>query len=199
MRRLLVLALLLAATSVLPASALGKGASEATISGPGLAAPITLSIDDDGSGAELLMALAEASGFFPAVFAKSPDPMLDERPAGDLGPSYAVEYVLPGPDGERDALLQRVYPYADPSPVTHVTSLQPYWTGQLTRGGWYMAGPELRDLLVVAGLPETPPVESAPPADPPWTVLGPVGGLVAVAALAALALALAARRRPQTA
>ena len=199
MRRLVTAVLLLTAlvSALLPAAALGKGASEATITGPGLDGPITLA-GEGQAGGELLMAIAEAAGFFPAVFAQSPDPMFDQRPAGELGPKYTVEYVMPGPNGEADTIVQDIYPYASPSLVSYVEPLQKYWSDQQTRGGWYVASAELKDLLVTAGLPPTAPTDGARPSDSPWTVLGPVLVLVGLAALGGLALAMT-RRRPQPA
>jgi len=180
--------------SVLAPAALGKGASEATITGPGLGEPITLAGEGDPNG-QLLGAIADKAGFFAAVFSQVPDPMLDERPAGQLGPKYVVEYVMPGPNDEVDTLVQELYPYARPSLVSYVEPGQPFWTTEQTRGGWFVASPELKELLVTAGLPETAPTDGAAPVDSPWTVLGPVL-VLAVAALGGIALVMT-RRRPQ--
>lgn len=196
MMRFLAASLVLAALGVLaPGTALGKGASEATISGPGLGDPLTLP-GEGQPGGDALMRIAEAAAFFPAVFGQSPDPMLDEQPAGSLGPKYTVTYVMPGPDNELDELVQSIYPYASPSPVTYVEPGQPFWTTEKTRGGWYVAGTTLRDQLVAAGLPDDPP--GSAPAETPWKVLGPAMALVFVTALGFLATFLI-RRRPQTA
>ena len=102
MKRILIISFLtVAVAALLPTVALGKGASEATIVGPGLDDPITLA-GEDQPGGETLMRIAESAGFFPAVFTQSPDPMLDERPTGKLGPEYTVTYVMPGPNNELD-------------------------------------------------------------------------------------------------
>jgi hypothetical protein len=200
MRRLATTAVLLAVASIvlLPTAAFGKGASEATISGPGLEEPIVLA-GEGQAGGELLMAIADEAGFFPAVFSQIPDPMLDERPAGTLGPKYTVTYVMPGPNGEEDTLVQDLYPYASPSLVSYVEPGQPFWTTEETRGGWYVASAELKDLLVTAGLPESPPADGAGPSDSPWTVLGPIAVLIAVVVVGALGIAVIARRGPQPA
>lgn len=197
MKRACVLVVSILALAVLTPAALGKGASEATISGPGLDAPITLA-GEGQEGGEVLLAIADAAGFFPAVFPQSPDPMLEERPHGARGPKYVVEYVMPGPNGEEDVLLQELYPYASPSPVSYVAPGQPFWTTEKTRGGWYVARPELKDDLVAVGLPVTAPSDGAPPSDSPWILLAPVLVLTAFAALGGLALALT-RRRPRPA
>ncbi len=197
MNRLFILILASAALgAVAPGAAFGKGASEATIVGPGLADPITLAGEGEPGG-ETLMVIAQEAGFFPAVFTQSPDPMLDERPEGTLGPKYRVTYVMPGPNNEEDELIQSLYPYASPSPLTHVEPGQTFWTTEKTRGGWYVAGATLKDLLVQAGLPVNAPVSEAPSGSQ-WRVVGPVGVLLVVTALAGLALVLI-RRRPQTA
>lgn len=200
LKRIVVLLVSAIAFSVLAPSALGKGASEATITGPGLAGPITLAGEGDPNG-ELLGAIADKAGFFPAVFSQAPDPMLDERPAGSLGPKYVVEYVMPGPNGEEDTLRQELYPYARPSLVSYVEPGQPFWTTERTRGGWFVASPELKDLLVSAGLPEAAPSDGGTPSDSPWRILGPVLGLGGVAVLGGTAVAMTRRvrkRRAQT-
>jgi hypothetical protein len=195
-RALVLLALLSAFCAVVP-TALAKGASEASITGPGLGDPITLA-GEGQPGGEALLAIAEQAGFFPAVFSQTPDPMLDERPAGSLGPKYEVEYTMPGPNNELDTLVQDLYPYARPSPVSYVDPGQPFWTTETTRGGWFVASSTLKDLLVEAGLPKAAPTSDPAPSDTPWTVIGPVLVLLSVAALGGLALVLA-RRRPQAA
>jgi len=196
MKRTLGIAFAIVALGVvLPGTALGKGASEATIVGPGLPDPITLA-GEGQPGGHPLEQIAGDAGFFPAVFVQSPDPMLDERPAGSLGPKYTVTYVMPGPNNEEDELVQDLYPYASPSPVTYVAPGQPFWSTEGTRGGWFVASATLKDSLVAAGLPRDAPTGTAP-SDSPWTVVAPALLVVVVGALGALA-AILIRRRPQT-
>ena len=76
MKRLLFV--LFAAALVVPA-AFAKGPSTASISGPGLGKTITLAGMGDASD------LTQNTGFFPAVFGQSPDPMLPGKPTGKLG------------------------------------------------------------------------------------------------------------------
>ena len=197
MSRLLRISLLVAVTAaLLPGAALAKGASEATITGPGLGGPLSLT-GEGQPGGEALMQIAEAGGFFPAVFAQTPDPMLDARPTGVLGPKYTVRYLMPGPSNEENTIVQELYPYATPSPITYTEPAQRFWTTEQTRGGWFVATATLKDLLVAAGLPKTAPVSASPSASP-WRVVGPIGAVVLVAALGGLA-AFFVRRRPQTA
>ena len=201
MRRVVFCAcLVVLAAAVIPTEALAKGASEATIVGPGLSAPITLSASGESETSGELGSIAMSAGFFPAVFAQTPDPMLDERPAGSLGPKYTVTYVMPGPDNQQSELVQDIYPYAQPDPVTYTQPGQRFWTTERTRGGWYVATIEpLKEQLVAAGLPATAPTVGGSDGDGfPWIV---VGVIVAIAALsgAAIFATLHGRRRPDTA
>ena len=135
-----------------PVSVYAKGASEATIEGPGLDRPITMT-GEGQVGGEALMRIAEEAGFFAAVFGQSPDPMLKSRPAGPLGPRYRVTYLMPGPNNELDAIVQEIYPFAAPDPVTYTKPGQRFWTTEQTRGGWFIATSTLTQDLIVAGVP----------------------------------------------
>jgi hypothetical protein len=141
-----------------PSAAFGKGPSAATVDGPGA------SITFKGCCAPetATMKLAEEAGFFPAVFdAGRPDPMLDERPSGSLGPRYTITYTVPGPAGER-LIRQDLFPYAQPTPVTYTKPGQEIFARPAgTRGGWFMASQQLKATLVAAGLPESPPSPGA--------------------------------------
>jgi hypothetical protein len=188
------------AALALPAAAFGKGPSEASISGPG----------DSGTGGGDLtitgccapgsptMNLAEHAGFFPAVFARQPDPMLDARPKGDLGPKYTITYTVPGPNNETWKIKQDVYPYATPAPVTYMKPGQTIFhvTGG-TRGGWFQADSRLKQTLVSAGLPERP-VASSSDGTSLRTNLFSVFA-VALFLVAATAVFLRRRSRPATA
>jgi hypothetical protein len=143
------------ASLVLPATALGKGPSAASIDGPGGGGGIT--ITGCCSPGTPTMNLAEHAGFFPAVFRQDPNPMLTNRPKGDLGPKYTITYTVPGPNNEVWKLRQDVYPYATPSPVTYMAPGQAVFHTEGTYGGWFQAGPELKETLVSAGLPASAP------------------------------------------
>jgi hypothetical protein len=152
---LLSLAAALVAAALVPGLALGKGASAATIRGPGLETPVRLGgSGEPGSGAQLGR-IAQSAGFFQAVFGQTPDPMRAHRPRGILGPRYRITYVMPGPSGDAGRIRQYVYPYAKPAPVTYMAPGQRFWTTEETRGGWFVASSTLRRQLVVAGLPAT--------------------------------------------
>jgi hypothetical protein len=206
MRRLAFAVLAAAlALALVPAAALGKGPIEASINGPGLEDPITFGGWDaeaplaDGAP---LMEFAEAAGFFPAAFARIPDPMLDRAPKGGLGPRYVVTYVVPGPNNEEDRVAQDLYPYAEPNPVTYMAPGQTLFGTQATRGGWFVAAspaaPPLMSLLVDAGFPRNPPTgtDGSPF---PWTLPAVLVATGALLTFGALAVVLIRRRlRPAT-
>ena len=189
MRRLILLLAL--AVLAMPSQALGKGPSAATMEGPGGGGGITFS-GDEGSG--LLGSLTQQSGWFAAVFEQEPNPMLAARPKGDLGPKYTVTYTVPGMNNDTLTITQDVYPYASSGPVTYLAPGQPIFDMQ-TRGGWFQAGPDLKETLVAAGLPETAPGGSSDDTPFPTTTVS----LLAFALLLAGATALLLRRRARPA
>jgi hypothetical protein len=185
MKRLPLLAVAIGLVALLvPAGALAKGASEATITGPGLDQGITLA-GEGQVGGEQLMQIAEQAGFFPAVFQTSPNPMQAARPEGRLGPRYVIEYAMPGPNNELDVIRQELYPYAEldsyaeSAPVTYVEPGQRFFGSERTVGGWFVASRSLEEALVAVGLPESAPTDGSAPDGPPWE-------LVVAAALAAI-------------
>jgi hypothetical protein len=156
MRRLVLLTSVVAALGV-AAAAQAKGPVAATIDGPGTGGGISIGGNGEpGSGAPLGN-LSDQAGLFAAAFGQTPDPMLANRPTGDLGPRYTISYRLPGPSGEDSTIRQDVYPYAQGGPVTYTAPGQRFFGTESTRGGWYRASPELKTTLVRAGLPTSPP------------------------------------------
>src|ERR671926_1308666 len=190
MKRLTVLGLVVSAALVVCSAALAKGATQATIKGPGLKkSGLVLRSDSGGdpSSGSRLGRLAEAAGFFPAGFDQAPDPMLRERPKGTLGPKYTVVYVMPGPDGGTSRIRQDLYPYAKPYALSYTKPGQPFFDrGQGTHGGWFMTTSAVRTVL---GLPEQPP--TAAPGDGsgwlPWVAIT-ITIAAGLALLAALSL-----------
>lgn len=152
MKRLFLI--LSAAALLLPATALGKGPTGASLDGPGLAAPITFK--GYGAGRRSLGTLSDQCGFFPAAFGQQPGPMLVRRPRGDLGPRYTIIYTVPGPNSTADKIRQDLYPYALPRPVAYMRPGQKFM-GRRTHGGWFRADPRLKNALVRAGLPARAP------------------------------------------
>jgi hypothetical protein len=143
---------------VVTSAAMAKGATQATIKGPGLKkGGLVLKSDSGGdpSSGSRLGRLADAAGFFPAVFDQQPDPMLQERPKGNLGPKYTVVYVMPGPDGGTSKIRQDLYPYATPYALSYTKPGQPFFDrGQGTHGGWFLTTSAVRTVL---DLPAQPP------------------------------------------
>jgi hypothetical protein len=200
MKRLLILAAVGAVALAAASAALGKGATQTTIKGPGLKkGGLVLRSDSGGdptSGSKLGR-LADAAGFFPAVFDQAPDPMLRERPQGNLGPKYTAEYLMPGPNGTTSTIRQDLYPYAKPYALSYTKPGQPFFDrGQGTHGGWFMTTSAMRTVL---GLPEQPP-GPIPGDGSGWVRWFAVAIAIAtgLAVVAALSL-LVQRRRPKPA
>jgi hypothetical protein len=180
--------LLLVAALVLPATASAKGASAASIIGPGLAKTLRIGGNGETTG-NALGNLADAAGFFPAIFLTTPDPMTEQRPAGKLGPRYRIVWTVPGQIGD-SKITQDAYPYAEPQALTYVKPGQLFWGGQHARGGWYVGGSQLRASLFAVGVPRSAP--STGGFDwARWTLIG----LAGAALLLALAFAVTRTRR----
>jgi hypothetical protein len=110
----LVVAGSVAALAVSPA-ALAKGPREATVAGPGLEAPVTLTGSAD-PGVPGLGRLFQESGALRALFGRSSLPA--NPPSAALGPRFRITYVVIGPGGVDSRIRQHLYPYATPSPLT---------------------------------------------------------------------------------
>jgi hypothetical protein len=181
MRRLIVLAAL--GTLAVTAPAAAKGPSTASITGPGLDHALPVRGDGEGGPATPLGSLVQLGGFFPQVFKEIPDPTTRTKPTADLGPRYQVTYRVPGPSAN-GTIVQDVYPYAKPNPVTYVRAGQRFWGVNYTYGGWFVSNAGLKTALVEAGLPESPQTSGG--GSFPWAWSG--AGVVAVVLLALLAL-----------
>jgi hypothetical protein len=156
MNRSLLIALGAIVALLLPTAAEAKGPLAATISGPGLSAPIQIRGNGEGDTSSDLGVLVTEGGFFPQAFGQSPDPLLKSKPTV-LGSRYTVVYVVPGPT--TDTLRQNLYPYAARGPVTYMAPGQRFWGNQVTPGGWYrgVVASSLRAMLIRAGLPAADP------------------------------------------
>src|SRR5205823_4318944 len=97
-RSMLVLAAL-ALALLLPTAAAATGPSEASITGGTLSKALKLVGNGETAGTPL-GELTMESGFFPAAYGQSPDPMLPARPSGNLGPKLTIRCVVPGGDGK---------------------------------------------------------------------------------------------------
>src|SRR5207237_7396729 len=154
MRRYLVAAAVLAAALALPGLASAKGPSSASISGPGLDRSLAIRGQGEMGRGTPLGSLVDYGGYFSQMFGQTPDPTLETRPPGALGPRYKVVYVVPGPNKIQSHVVQFVYPYAKPGPLTYMQPGQPFWDVAPAHGRWFRAptGLEARPVrLRVAG------------------------------------------------
>jgi hypothetical protein len=189
-----VLLLVVAGAVALPASAYAKGASEASIEGPGMGK--TIVTGNGETTGDKLGNLGQSAGFFPAVFGQTPDPMTDQRPAGKLGPRYRIVWTVPGPNGA-SKISQDAYPYAQPQPVTYMKPGQVFWDGQHTRGGWYAGGSQLSSSLFALGVPKSLHSAGGGFDWAKWTWIGLASS--ALVLVAAFALSRGRRLRPEPA
>jgi hypothetical protein len=194
MKRFLLITLVALAV---PTTALAKGASEATIEGPGLDEAII--VRGDGESLESpLGRLSELSGFFPAVFERTPNPMLATRPGISLGPRYSVSWVMPY--GDRSSVVhQDLYPFARPFPVSYTKPGQAFFDGMKTHGGWYQGTPELKQALAEIGLPASPPAPGDDDGLRPWQITLLVVGAAALVVALVVMIRRFGRQRPQPA
>ena len=190
MKRLLV-SLSIAALA-LPASALGKGPSEAAIHIPGHPA-IRFTGYGESSGTSL-GDLTQQAGFFEAAFGQEPSPMLPSRPKGNLGPRYTITYTVPTGSRVADRIRQDLYPYAATGPVTYMQPGQKLF-GRKTPGGWFQAERQLKHLLVAAGLPPRAPAAKTQAPSHGRSFPVELAALVALGLALALATVLVIRRR----
>ena len=130
----------------LPASALAKGPSAASIAGSGLT---TIRIAGAEGSATRFWRFVEAAGFFEAAYG----PRLPKtQPEGDLGPRYTITWKVPS----SNRLYQDVYPYAQPYPVTYMSPEQTIY-GSKVKGGWFVGGVKLKKALALIGVPTEAP------------------------------------------
>ncbi|HEX2433641.1 MAG TPA: hypothetical protein VHI55_06780 [Gaiellaceae bacterium] len=191
MRRLFIIVLV--ASFALPATALGKGPSAASIDGPGGGGGITFTGYGESAGSSL-GDLTLLAGFFPAALGQEPSPMLPGRPKGELGPRYTITYTVPTGTGVADRIRQDLYPYAVGAPMTYMEPGQKLF-GQETPGGWFQADRHLKELLVSTGLPPKAPEAPAPAASPGRSFPLDLAALVVLGLALALATVLVLRRR----
>ncbi len=195
----LTLVFVVAAVMALGASfpAIAKGPSRAVIEGPGISSPIALPGPNEATIGPELAALVMDSGLFTGLWCRTCDGRLRHSPSEQLGPRYTITYAMTmtSDKGTRsNPLVQYVFPYAVPDPVTYVPPGQRFWM-QATVGGWFIAGPKLRRLLIDLGVP------SEASAHPARVAGSNEGGMsmrtvvpVTVAVLILAALALVVRR-----
>jgi len=153
MRRQVVFAFAVVTVLAVAAPALAKGPTRATLSGPGLESAIAVTGEGEGGTGTALGALVDSGGYFAQVFGETPARTSRRSPAGTRGTRYTVVYVVPGPNNVTSRLVQYVFPYAKPAPLTYMPARQRLWEGRRTHGGWYRSTAALTRLLVRLGLP----------------------------------------------
>ena len=189
------LALIAVVVLALPATALAKGPSRASIAGPGLT---TIRTSGAEGSATPFWSLVRAAGWFEAVWGPSHLPKTPSH--GDLGPRYTITWTVPS----SSRLRQDVYPYAEPYPVTYMPPGQKIW-GTPVRGGWFVGGVKLSKALARVGVPaeapQPPPSAShePPPQGPASELRARDIGVIVAGAVLALALLFGVRaiRRPR--
>ena len=194
---LLKIAVVLAVVAAAPAFA--KGPSQAVIEGPGLAHPVSFREPSSPTIGPYLASLIQNSGFFIGLSCHKCASRLVQPPAGVLGPRYTITYTMTLDRQPSGDIVQYVYPYAEPRPVTHMPRGQAYWTSGKTTGGWYLARPKLTQVLIDVGLPATAADATRAPATP-FTTPEASGRLPALplwitAGVAILGIATIVRRR----
>src|SRR6185437_9973331 len=119
----------IAVTVALATPALAKGATQASITGPGLGRPVVVSIAAESEAlpeqGDALSSLADQTGLFTVLFGPSsggvsmpdePSRLRTPPAAATLGPKYTVTYtvagITPAPGQARDQIRQYLYPRA---------------------------------------------------------------------------------------
>jgi len=218
----------IAVTVALATPALAKGTTQASITGPGLARPVTTSVAA-GSEAlpeqgDALASLADQTGLFTVLFGpgigdvRTPDmPSRLRMPpaAATLGPQYTVTYTVPGitpaPGQARDQIRQYLYPRAAGGPVIYTLPGQQGFGQPLQATGWLRGTPQLTATLTRLGIPAgaslpsaaSSPAAQAPAAAPkPNDTTAPAWLIATIASTVAIVIAGTAlwlRRRPRPA
>jgi hypothetical protein len=228
-RRFIVLTLIsagmvLAVTAAVATPALAKGATQASITGPGLTRPLTVSAQGEalpGEG-DTLSSLAGQTGLFTVLFGSGggtpdePSALRTPPAVGSLGPKYTITYTVPGvtprPGQANGQIRQNLYPRAAGGPVIYTPPGQQGFGQPLQASGWLRGTPRLTVTLTRLGipagasLPSTPrPATPAPSASPkPAGVTAPAWLIATIVSAVAVAIAgtvlwLRRRSRPATA
>jgi hypothetical protein len=212
-----------AATVALAGPALAKGTTQASITGPGLARPVTIAAAAGsealpGQG-EALSHLADQTGLYTVLFGPATgDVSLPDQPsrlrtppaAATLGPKYTVTYTVPGitpaPGQASDRIRQYVYPRAAGGPVVYTRPGQRGFGQPLQVTGWFRGTARLTATLTRLGVPAgalLPPAPSsaasvaaapAPATAPrPGDTTAPAWLIATIASAAVIAIASTAR------
>ena len=169
----------IAVTVALASPAIAKGATQATITGPGLARPVIVCVTA-GSEAlpeqgDALSSLADETGLFTVLFGPGvgdvnmpgmPSRLRMPPAAATLGPQYTVTYTVPGiapaPGQARDQIRQYLYPRAAGGPVIYTLPGQQGFGQPVQATGWLRGTPQLTATLTRLGIPAGASLPSAP-------------------------------------
>ncbi len=169
----------IAVTVALATPALAKGTTQASITGPGLTRPVTVSVVA-GSEAlpeqgDALSGLADQTGLFTVLFGPNigdvaipdtPSRLRTPPAAASLGPKYTVTYTVPGitpaPGQARDQIRQYLYPRAAGGPVIYTLPGQQGFGQPLQATGWLRGTPQLTATLTRLGVPAVASLPAAP-------------------------------------
>ena len=199
MRRLVILLVAVSTCMLIAPVAWAKGASMASIDGPGTGGGGPIDVGDDSGGGDPepgsdLERLAINTGIYAVAFGEHNSRLADERPNGELGSRHTITWTVPQPDGSNATVVQDLYPYADRGAVTYTRAGQMFFEGMETREGWFLGGADLTAVLTEVGLAADAPPLWRPAVVPVVMVTGGVLALLALV-LGAHRVA-AARRRP---
>ena len=178
-RRFIVLTSLAAGTAIAVAAAvatpaLAKGATQASITGPGLARPVTISAQGEAlpGQSDTLSSLAGQTGLFTVLFGPGsgtpdePSPLRTPPAAASLGPRYTLTYtvpgVTPGPGQPAGQVRQYLYPRAAGGPMIDTLPGQQGFGQPLQATGWLRGTPQLTATLTRLGVPAGASLPSSP-------------------------------------
>ena len=178
LRRLTVITALAAGMSIaaaitLASPALAKGASQARITGPGLAHAIVVYGRGEPGLPGRLSTLVEQTSLSTVLFGLTsavpgqppPRPRTPPRQAL-LGPRYTIIYTVPGvipqPGAQDGQIRQDLYPRAAGGPLVYTPPGQEGLGGPAAFTGWLQASPGLPRTLAQLGIPLPPDTHAAP-------------------------------------
>jgi len=178
-----------------------KGPDQAMVSGPGIDHPIAVRAPGAPTVGPGLAALIESSGIMDQLWCRVCADLTQPH-TNDLGPMYLVRYRVPSLIGGPTRWIeQRVYPFAEPRPLTFVQPGQRFWH-QRTVGGWHAGTARLTNILVGVGMPRTlaspPPVADDASVTPIGISIALIGGSVAIAIAIIVGLVVIGRRWTHT-
>jgi len=177
------------ALSFLAAPASAKGASKILIQGPGLVRPITVEPGESTSTDQLWPLMIDSRFFLGLCHGRCESrSRLPRRPSQTLGPRYTLTYTM-NLDVTPHEVVQYVFPYARPNPVTYMPARQTFLQHHETGGGWFIAPQRLERELITLGLPATA-AEATAPSPTPIPRAGQHGSPVLWAVLAVVAVVL---------